>query len=172
MRLAVAALLALCHIAAAGQSDRELCAAARDGDRAESQRLLDTGYADANTANTRRCACNTKQYSRSPVLSIAAQGGHTEVVALLIERGADVAATDRRGELVAGRRHVIISSSSSSEEVVGCVVVVVGGGVDRRVACSPFKMTNLHGASIGRKAVSQARLAWRAQWNSFFITGA
>ena len=112
--VAVAALLALCHIAAAGQSDRELCAAARDGDRAESQRLLDTGYADANTANTRRCACNTKQYSRSPVLSIAAQGGHTEVVALLIERGADVAATDRRGELVAGRRHVIISSSSSS----------------------------------------------------------
>eukprot|EP01046_Picozoa_sp_COSAG06_P087069 COSAG06_NODE_33602_length_487_cov_0.938144_1_plen_113_part_10 len=68
----------------------ELCAAVSGEDRGAAERLLDAGGANA-------MVCGTEYGTVMPVLSVAARNANTEVAALLLENGADVAATDDSG---------------------------------------------------------------------------
>jgi hypothetical protein len=69
-------------------TDQQLCAAAKAGNHAAAERLLESDDADPNAKD---------QHGGNPALSFAVAGGHTEVAALLIVRRADVAAAGEHG---------------------------------------------------------------------------
>ena len=76
-------------------TDQQLCAAAKAGNHAAAERLLESDDADPNAKD---------QHGGNPALSFAVAGGHTEVAALLIVRRADVAAAGEHGRRAKQRR--------------------------------------------------------------------
>ncbi|MBB4289858.1 ankyrin repeat protein [Rhizobium leguminosarum] len=122
------ATLAALLIGAVPSSAGPLDEAAKDGDLARVEQLLDRG-ADVSEADE----------AGEPALIIAALAGHADVVALLLDRGADIEARNKGG--------LTALHAAAYAGNLKVVELLVADGADVNDSKNFYQMSPLHGAA-------------------------